>query len=206
MTNRLSERHIMALNYLLITVLAYFAALAANDILISRSRVAESVARAVPRVAALTPSHSRSDYQAIVDRDIFNIAPVPVAAPPPPLVEDLQLKLIGVSRMSKGKPFAIIEDQRGLQAVYRVGEEIPDSGKLLAVETDRAIVEHDGRQIVVELPKDEISSGRMLRRLGIGMEIPNQMDNSDQTAEPDSSIDSSTDPGQDQEPQDQEDQ
>ena len=73
------------------------------------------------------------------------------------MIEDLHLTLIGVSRMSKGKPFAIIQDQRGEQAVYQVGETIPDSGKLLEVETDRAVVEHDGRKVIVELPQDEIS-------------------------------------------------
>jgi len=188
----------MALNYLLITILAYFAALAANDVLTSRSRAENSVVRAVPRSVEQAPSHSRTDYQAIVDRDIFNLTPVPVVAPPP-VVEDLHLTLIGVSRMSKGKPFAIIADQRGVQAVYRVGETIPDSGKLLAVEKDRAIVEHEGRKVVIELPKDEISIAPRLRRLG----TPNQMDEPDQAVEPaepepDPSINSSTDPGEDQ--------
>ena len=105
MINRLSERHIVALNYLLVTILAYFAALAANDIVLGRSPAEEPIARAAYRSSGRAPSHSRSDYQAIVDRDIFNLTPPPVVAPPP-VVEDLHLTLIGVSRMSKGKPFA----------------------------------------------------------------------------------------------------
>jgi type II secretory pathway component PulC len=180
----------MALNYLLITILAYFAALAANDIIIPRSGPEGSFSSAVSRSAERLPTHSRSDYQAIVERDIFNLTPPPVVAPPP-VVEDLHLTLIGVSRMSKGKPFAIIQDQEGQQAVYRVGETIPDSGKLVAVEGNRAIIEHDGRRISVELPKDQLAGPPGLRRLGIA----GQPDDSDQASEPDpdTSIDSSSD-------------
>jgi type II secretory pathway component PulC len=195
MSNRLSERQIMALNYLLITILAYFAALAANDILVARSRSDGFVVHSVSRAVEPAPSHSRSDYQAIVDRDIFNLTPVVVAAPPP-VIEDLHLTLIGVSRMSKGQPFAIIEDQRGVQAVYRVGETIPDSGKLIAVEKDRAVVEHDGQNVVIQLPKDELTSAPGLRRLG----TVGQVEEPDQGSEPDQPIDSSTDPGQEPDP------
>jgi type II secretory pathway component PulC len=147
----------------LIAVLAYFAALAANDIVSSKSRVADRQPQSVARSTEPAPSHSRSDYQAIVDRDIFNLE-VKAPPPPPPVVENLHLKLIGISRMKNGKPFAIVDD-RGVQSVYRVGEIIPESGRLVAVEEDRAIVEHDGRRMVVELPKDEIAGAPGLRRL-----------------------------------------
>ena len=195
----------MALNYLLITVLAYFAALAANDLVADRYRAENPGVEAVARKVEQAQSHSRSDYQAIVDRDIFNLEVKPVAAPPP-VVEDLHLTLIGVSRMSRGKPFAIIEDQRGVQAVYRVGEMIPDSGKLVAVEEDRAIVDHDGRKVAVALPQDEISASPGLRRLGMARPI----DDSDQgqaadSSEPDSS-DSSEETSSDTSPDSSEEQ
>ena len=195
MNHRLSERHIMVLNYFLITVLAYFAALAANDIMTSRSRTSEDfIARTVSRTVDRIPNHSRTDYQAIVERDIFNLTQPPVVAPPP-VIENLHLSLIGISRMSKGKAFAIIQDQRGEQAVYRVGEMIPDSGKLIAVESDHAIVEHDGRKVTVALPADEISGPPGLRRLG----MPEQVEDSDQGGENSDpqSVDSSTDPSAD---------
>jgi type II secretory pathway component PulC len=192
----------MALNYLLITILAYFAALAANDIVAARWHAEPFVLHSSAPTAERVPSHSRSDYQAIVDRDIFNLTPVPVAAPPP-VIEDLHLTLIGVSRMSKGKPFAIIQDERGVQAVYQVGEAIPDSGKLIAVEADRAVVEHDGREVTLALPKDELMGAPGLRRLG----MVGQLEQPDQVADPgDASMDSSTDPGQDQEQQEDQDQ
>jgi type II secretory pathway component PulC len=154
---RLSDRHIVALNVLLVTVLAYFAILAGKDLLALRSSAADApVLSRHSRIANFSPANqSRAAYQAIVDRDIFNM-PQPPAPPAPVVVEDLHITLVGVSQASKGKPFAIVADEQGEQSVYRVGEIIPDSGKLLEVDKDRAIVEHGGRQVVLELPKDDM--------------------------------------------------
>jgi type II secretory pathway component PulC len=155
---QLTERHIMALNGLLVAALLYFAALAVNDVVGAyRGTDDAPVRRAHAKVARdLSANRSRAAYQAIVERDIFNLEPPP---PPPPkvVVEDLHLTLIGVSQTTKGRPYAIIANQVGEQSVYQVGEEIPDSGKLIKVEKARAIVEHDGRQVALELPTDETS-------------------------------------------------
>ena len=152
----LSDRHIVALNFFLVTVLAYFAALAANDLFLLRGSAIDTNAlnRRIEVASDTSANHARAEYQAIVDRDIFNLE----APPPPPaqvVVEDLHLTLIGVSQATKGKPYAIIEDPSGEQSVYRVGEMIPDSGKLLEVDKDRAIVEHAGKQVVLQLPADD---------------------------------------------------
>jgi type II secretory pathway component PulC len=158
---RLSDRHLMALNLLLAAVLLYFAALAVNDVVALRRAPAEApVRRTRGRVADDASAHRpRAAYQAIVERDIFNLVPPPAAAPEV-VVEDLHLTLIGVSQTTKGKPYAIVADRRGEQAVYRVGETIPGSGKLLEVGKDRAIVEHGGKQVVIELPNDDMNSAR----------------------------------------------
>ena len=154
-----SDRHIVALNLLLVAVLAYFAALAVNDVVVLRRAPAEApVLRTRGRVANDSfANRPRAAYQAIVERDIFNLVPPPAAAPEV-VVEDLHLTLIGVSQATKGKPYAIVADQRGEQSVYRVGEMIPGSGKLLEVGKDRAIVEHGGKHVVIELPKDDMNS------------------------------------------------
>src|SRR5579871_1940412 len=155
---QLSDRHIVALNFLLVTVLAYFAALAANDLVLMRAPTIDALAQnRAGLVFNATANRQRAEYQAIVERDIFNLE----APPPPPapvVVEDLHLTLVGVSQATKGKPFAIIEDQRGEQSVYRVGEVIPDSGKLLEVGKDRAVVEHNGKRVVIELPTEDAGS------------------------------------------------
>src|ERR1700683_415164 len=151
----LSERHIMALNALLIAILAYFAALSVKDILALRNAAPAPVAvRSSSRISDAPTNLSRSSYQSIVDRDIFNLVPPPSSAPAE-VVEDLHLNLIGISQMSKGQPFAIIEDATGEQSVYRAGETIPDAGKLLEVDNDHAVVEHAGRRVVINLPADK---------------------------------------------------
>ena len=150
----LTERHIMALNALLIAILAYFAALSVKDVLALRSAPAAAPAIHSNRVADAPANLSRSSYQAIVDRDIFNLVPPPAAAAPV-VVEDLHLNLIGISQMSKGQPYAIVQDPTGQQSVYRVGEMIPDAGKLLEVDKDHAVVEHGGGRVTINLPNDK---------------------------------------------------
>lgn len=153
---RFSERHIMALNVLLVVILAYFAARSVNDIIAMRltpGPTAPQVSRFTPQSGAV--AHPRAYYDAIVQRDIFNLVPQE-QAPPPVVAEDLHLKLLGVSTMSGGKPFAIVEDRTGQQALYRVGEQIPQAGKLVEVASDRIVIERGGHRVAVELPKDEM--------------------------------------------------
>lgn len=180
MAINLSERYIMALNVLLFAVLAYFAVLSVNDVLAYR-RTPESIQLAHAATKPVDESFAnrqRAAYQAIVERDIFNLVPPPAEAPPV-TVEDLHLTLIGVSQSSKGKPYAIIADRNGQQSVYRVGEMIPNSGKLVGVQKDRAIVEHGGKQIALDLPKDDMSGP------------PSSGLNSGSGSEPDASADES---------------
>ena len=154
----LSDRHILALNMLLVVVLAYFAALAVNDLVaLRRTPNDATVARVHGRTLDdSTSNRPRAAYQSIVERDIFNLEPPP-AAPVEVVVEDLHLTLIGVSQSTKGKPFAIVADQRGEQSVYRVGEIIPGSGKLLEVGKDSAVIEHGGKHVSIALAKDDLS-------------------------------------------------
>jgi type II secretory pathway component PulC len=155
-----TERHIMALNALLVAVLIYFAALAVNDVVgLGRSSDDAPALQTRGKVAQQPfADRSRAAYQAIVDRDIFNLEPPP-APPTPVVVEDLHLTLIGVTQTTKGKPWAIIANQQGEQSVYQVGETIPDSGELIKVEKDRAIIEHGGKEVALELPTDDTGGG-----------------------------------------------
>ncbi|HVN26902.1 MAG TPA: type II secretion system protein N, partial [Candidatus Binataceae bacterium] len=134
---RLTERHIVALNFLLVAILAYFAARAVNDVIAMRMAPPPVAAPRVGRrhIDERTVTRPRGAYQEIVNRDIFNIAPPP--QPVAPVVEriDLQLDLIGVSTASGGKPpYAIISDRGGQQKVYKLGEQVADAGKLVEVD------------------------------------------------------------------------
>jgi len=155
---RLNDRHIIAVNIVLVGILAWFAANSVNDIIRMRL-IPDQVA--VPRTASKsidtgTANLSRPAYQQIVSRDIFNL--VPVEAPHPVVDEtiDLHLNLIGVSTASKGRPFAILETRTGEQEVYRVGESIKDAGKLVEVDSDRVIIDHNGKRVAINLPKDDM--------------------------------------------------
>jgi general secretion pathway protein C len=159
MDTRLTERHIVALNFLLVAVLAYFAALSVNDIV--KLRLVPATAPLPPVVQAPIDNRnlhrSRGAYQEIVSRDIFNIAPLP--AEPVHVVEkiDLHLDLIGVSMASAGKPpFAIISDHIGQQNVYSLGEMIENAGKLVEVDPDKVYIDHGGKKVALYLPKNEM--------------------------------------------------
>lgn len=153
---RFSERHIVALNFLLVAILAYFAALSVNDIVALRLTPSQAVPirTGSGMLGAASGAHPRAYYDAIVKRDVFNLVPQETTAPV--VVEDLHLNLIGVSQLSSGKSFAIIEDRSGQQSVYRLGEMIPNAGKLVEVQKDRVIIDRGGRRVALNLPKDTL--------------------------------------------------
>ena len=159
---RLTERHIVALNFLLVAVLAYFAARTVNDIIAMRMTptpvAAPHAARRIVDDGAI--NRPRVAYQEIINRDIFNIPPPPQAVGPVVEKIDLQLDLIGVSTASAGKsPYAIIANRRGEQGVFRLGQQVGDAGKLVEVDKDRVLIDHKGKRIALELPENELPSG-----------------------------------------------
>jgi len=153
---RFSQRHVTALNFLLIAGLAYFAAQCVNDIVkrtMSTDNDAPSAASIAPRSASGV--RTRTYYDTIVKRDIFNLVPQN-NAPAPVVAEDLHLKLLGTSLLSKSQPYAILEDQAGNQSLYQVGEDVPDAGRLVSVEPNRVIIDRGGRRVAIDLPPSEI--------------------------------------------------
>src|SRR5271168_546984 len=102
---RFSQIHVTILNFVLVAALAIVSAMCVRDI-ITRSVTNESDAAAELPAArkARGGMPSRAYYNTIVRRDIFNEAPQPTA-PAPVVQEDLHLKLIGTSILSKSKPY-----------------------------------------------------------------------------------------------------
>jgi general secretion pathway protein C len=156
MTLRFSERYVMALNLLLIAILAYFLALSVNDIILGR--VAGGASAHLPSLMGVAPSapitRPRAFYDAISRRDIFNLEPVTEA--PAEVETNLHIHLLGTSTLTLSQPFIIVEDDNNHeQSLYRMGDEIPDAGKLVGVYKDHAIVLHEGRRIKIEMPADQ---------------------------------------------------
>jgi general secretion pathway protein C len=156
---RFSERHIVALNFLLVAVLAYFAALSVNDIVRLRLTPADApIPRVVQKPIVSGAAHRpRGAYQEIVSRDIFNIAPLPQRHIQVEEKIDLDLDLIGVSTATGGKtPYAILSNHIGEQNVYSLGEMIPNAGKLVEVDPDRVYIDHSGKRVALYLPKNQM--------------------------------------------------
>lgn len=165
MTLRFSERYVMALNLMLIGILAYFLALSVNDIILGR--VAGGAAAHLPSLLGAEPSAAvtrpRAFYDAISRRDIFNL--VPVTEAPAEVATNLHIKLLGTSSLTLSQPFIIVEDDNNHeQSLYRMGDEIPDAGKLVGVYQDHAIIMHQGRRIKLEMPADRNAAPSELPR------------------------------------------
>ncbi len=155
---RFSERHITALNLLLIAALAYFLALSVNDIVLGR--VAGEGSFHLPTMAPdRTPFavfHPPTYYEAIIGRDIFNLEPA--SEGPTEVATNLHIALLGTSQLTLARPFIIVEDKNTHeQSLYRLGDDIPDAGKLVGVFKDHATIIHDGRRARLDMPNQSIS-------------------------------------------------
>jgi len=154
---RFSQIHVTILNFVLVGALAIVSAMCVRDII--AHRVSNEPEAAAPSSAARAKAagglRTRAYYDAIVTRDIFNQVPQE-SGPAPVVEEDLHLKLIGTSLQTKSKPYAIVEDQNNTESLYQVGEDIPDAGKLVAVETNRAFIDRGGHRVVIEIPVSDI--------------------------------------------------
>ena len=156
MTLRFSERYVMALNLLLTAIAAYFLALSVNDIILAR--ISRGAQPHIPSLRTAAPGisgpHSRAYYDAISRRDIFNLEPAP-ETPAVPAV-NLHIRLVGTSSLTVSQPFIIVEDENNhTQSLYRLGDEIPDAGKLVGVYKDRAIILNQGKRIRLDMPADQ---------------------------------------------------
>jgi general secretion pathway protein C len=171
---RFTQRHVTILNFILVAAIAYVLAITVNDVVkhvMTPQSDEPGATSAPPRLASgLRP---RTYYDQIVKRDIFNLVPQENVAAPV-VVEDLHLKLLGTSILSKSKPYAIVEDQAGNEALYQVGEDIPDAGKLVSVETNRAIIDRGGRRVAIDIPQDELPQAQP-SGLKNGMVAPHNM-------------------------------
>jgi type II secretion system protein C len=150
----LSERQIFFLNLLVGLLIIPFVGLCISDVF--RLRLASSILpeeEAVHQRAgqARVVHHPRTYYDVIARRDVFNLAPPPQPTAPPVVEENLPLRLIGTSQLSSGKPYAILENQMGVQSLYRVGDTVPDGGPLVQVDPDQAIIMHNGHRVAIKM-------------------------------------------------------
>jgi len=170
---RFSGRHTAILNFILIAVIVYFLAQsvsAAVKLHLAGAEVSLAPEAVTPtRLQRQHPGlHPRAYYDAIVRRDIFSLAPAP--APTPAEDENLEITLVGTSQLSSGKPFIIIESSSGDQSLYRLGETIPNVGRVLSIGSNRAVLLHNGHRVALKLatPGDE----EMPQPFGLRRRVP----------------------------------
>jgi type II secretion system protein C len=153
---RFSQIHVTILNFVLVAVLALVSAMTVRDFIARRvADEPDTASNMASTRRAMTVAKTRTYYDAIVKRDIFNETPQETG--PAPVVEaNLTIKLIGTSLLSKSKPYAIVEDSAGNESLYQVGEDIPDAGKLVSVEVNRAIIDRNGHRVAIEIPTSDL--------------------------------------------------
>ena len=148
---------LVALNLVLLAMIAYFAArITASSV---AARLERPPAAPITRTAALpavAPAQPESAYAVIYERDAFNAvkgAPAGRASSDAAKRTDLNIKLWGTALAADPtQSFAIIEDLAARrQALYRVGDDILDAATLAKVEWDRVVLERNGDEEVLEL-------------------------------------------------------
>jgi general secretion pathway protein C len=147
-----SQRYVVALNFILIAGCSYIAARSVNDLLGRQLIVVPPVPHIAP-ATPLSPSLSRQESDLIGQRDIFNAvkAQPPISLPPEAAV-DLHLRLVGTSHLTRTKPLAIIEDDKShVQVLYQLGDQVPHSGELTAVEKDLVVINHNGHPVTLKI-------------------------------------------------------
>ncbi len=178
---RLSQRHIIAVNFLLIAGIAYFAARSANQVVALFVAAPPAAPPAISdRYRTAGGAHPRPYYDTIVKRDIFNLVPQAAPVQPVETAVDLHLRLLGTSLATRQKPYAIIENQSGEQSLYQLDQDIPDAGRLITVEKSRVIIQHGAHQIALEIPETAMPAALPVHRgpvrphfrLGAGIRFP----------------------------------
>jgi general secretion pathway protein C len=147
---------LVALNLLLLTMIAYFAARIVTGSIAARlEQPAAHVAPSVAAAPAASQAQPESAYALIYERDVFNAVK---GAPAERSVSDakrsdLNVKLWGTAiAHDPANSYAIIEDQAARrQSLYRVGDTILDTATLARVEWDRVVLERNGEEEVLEL-------------------------------------------------------
>lgn len=157
---KLSPRHLVWVNVLLLTVVAYLAAAAVSKVVAARLTPPPVVRlKPPPPPIAKPPKRPLAAYAAISSRDIFNpakpVEEVKVEAPPPPT--KLNLKLWGVSIHSQGHSHCVIEDlTTRKQDVYRIGDTVPGPAVVKQIEWERVVLDRGGFEEILELAQPSV--------------------------------------------------
>lgn len=151
---------LIALNLLLLGMIALFAARIVSALVAARLAAPAPRAAAPATAPAVAPAsvEPESAYAVIAERDVFNAVKRAggsddPSAPAAYKRTDLNLKLWGTAIAHEpSQSFAIIEDQAARrQMLYRVGDTVLEVATLARVEWDRVVLSRDGEEEVLEI-------------------------------------------------------
>ena len=150
---------LIALNLLLLAMIAFFAARIVSAV--AAARYAAAPPRAASAAAALSApaaNEPESAYAVIAERDVFNAVKRAGGGDDATSTAaykrtDLNLKLWGTAVAHEpAHSFAIIEDLAARrQVLYRVGDPVLEVATLARVEWDRIVLTRDGEEEVLEI-------------------------------------------------------
>ena len=148
--------YVVAANLLLLAAVAYLASSIVGTALAAKLVPPPDVVLKPPPPPIELEGAKPTTYYAVIDkRDIFNSAPPP---PPPapveaPVATPLKLKLWGVALHTNGvSSFSIIEDLGARkQGVYGINAPVPGGATVKAIEWDKVILNHNGKDEILEL-------------------------------------------------------
>ncbi|HSQ01388.1 MAG TPA: type II secretion system protein GspC [Candidatus Dormibacteraeota bacterium] len=159
-----SPRYLVVVNLLLLALAAYSASSIVGTALAARLIPPPEVEISPPPAPLeIEPAKPATYYAVIPKRDIFNsVKPTPatavvetVAAP-----TQLKLKLWGTAVFDKGNSFSIIEDLGARkQGVYGIDETVPGNATVKAIEWNRVILSHNGKDEILELEEPKTVGG-----------------------------------------------
>jgi general secretion pathway protein C len=148
--------YVVAANLLLLAAVAYLASSIAGTALEAKLVPPPQVdLKPPPPPFEMDANKPAVFYSLITKRDIFNSAPPP--APPPQevaaVVTPLKLKLWGVAiHTNVRSSYSIIEDLGARkQGVYGIDAPVPGGATVKAIEWDKVILDHNGKDEILEL-------------------------------------------------------
>lgn len=151
-----SPRYLVVVNLLLLALAAYSASSIVGTALAARLIPPPDVEISPPPPPIeIEPAKPATYYGIIAKRDIFNsVKPTPAAAPVEQVAAptQLKLKLWGTAVFDTGTSFSIIEDQGARkQGVYAIDDVVPGNATVKAIEWDRVVLLHNGRDEILTL-------------------------------------------------------
>jgi len=159
-----SPRYLVVVNLLLLALAAYSASSIVGTALAARLVPPPEVELSRPPDPLVQePAKPANHYALIHKRDIFNSAKptaAPVAEAAPAEVTQLKLKLWGTAVFDTGGSFSIIEDLGARkQGVYGINATVPGNATVKAIEWDKVVLVHNGKDEILELEKPAATAG-----------------------------------------------